>query len=206
MNKVEGLIAFYGLQEWWFSSFTNDERNYIDSCYQPAGAPPHTLTNGTILERRQPVPEFLNDLNTWFRSSKDSSIAERIHLKLVESAIEQPIVKPGYYNGRHLTTYVRDLDNLKKSGKFAELEKLLIELVKATEAESVANGMGVAPAYYSELAILYRKQKEYSKEVSILERFANQKHAPGVMPAKLLERLDRAREIAAAQSEVTTRP
>ncbi len=203
MNKVEGLIAFYGLQAWWFSSFTNDEIKYIDSRYQPIGAPPHTLTKGTILERRQPVPEFLNGLNTWFTSSKDSSIAERIHLKLIKSAIEQPIFKPGYYNGRHFTTYVRDLDNLKKSGNFAELEKLLFELVKATEAENAVNGMGVAPAYYSELAILYRKQKEYSKEVSILERFANQKHAPGVMPAKLLERLGKAREIAAAQSDTT---
>ncbi len=79
------------------------------------------------------------------------------------------------------------------------MENLLLELVKATEAESAVNGMGVAPAYYSELAILYRKQKEYSKEISILERFAKQKHARGVMPAKLLERLEKAKELAATQ-------
>lgn len=200
MNKVEGLIAFYGLQEWWFSSFTNDEREYIDNCYQPMGALPHILTRGTRLEWRQPVTEFLNGLNTWFRSSKDLTIAERIHHKLTELGKEHPIVKPGYYDGRHFTTYVRDLEILKKNGSFVELEKLLLELVKATEAESAIDALGVAPAYYSELAILYRKQKEYAKEVSILERFAKQKHAPGVMPAKLLDRLNKAKELAAAQS------
>ena len=201
MNKVEGLIAFYKLQEWWFSSFTNDEREYIDSCYQPMGAPPHTLTWGTISERQQPAPEFLNGLNTWFRKSKDSTIAKRIHQKLKEIVREHPIIKPGYYDGRHFTTYVRDCEILKKNNGFVELEKLLMELVKATEAESAIDGMGVAPAYYSELAILYRRQKEYAKEVSILDRFAKQKHASGVMPAKLLDRLNKAKELAVTQSK-----
>ncbi len=76
MTKIGGLIAFYKLQEWWLSSFTFDEREYIDSCYQTTGGSPHALTQGTILERQQPAPEFLNGLNTWFRSDKDSSIAE----------------------------------------------------------------------------------------------------------------------------------
>ena len=200
-QKVEGLVAFYGLHEWWFSTFTKDEREYINNCYQPMGAPPHTLTRGTISELQQPAPEFLNGLNSWFRNSKDLTIAERIHQKLKEIAKEHPIIKPGYYDGRHFTTYVRDFEILKKKSSFDELEKLLIELVKATEAESVIYGIGVAPAYYWELAILYRKQKEYAKEVSILDRFAKQKHAPGVMPTKLLDRLQKANELAVKLNE-----
>jgi hypothetical protein len=199
MNKVEGLIAFYRLEEWWFSSFSDDERVYIDSRYQSL----HSLTQGTVLERQQPAPEFLNGLNTWFRSNKDSTIAERIHRKLVELGKEFPIIKPGYYDGRHFTTYVRYFESLKKSDKFTELENLLLELVKATEAESAVDGTGVAPAYYSELAILYRKQKEYSKEISILERFAKQKHARGVMPAKLLERLDKVKKLVATPKSIS---
>lgn len=105
------------------------------------------------------------------------------------------IEKPGFYEGRHYSTYIQEIEVLKKNGNFQELESLLIELVNATEAESKANETGVAPAYYNELAILYRKQKEYSKEVSILERFAKQKHAPGANPAKLLERLKKAKEL-----------
>jgi hypothetical protein len=198
-KKVKVLSHFIIYRNGGFQSFTIDEREYIDSCYHPMGAPPHTLTQGTILERGRPAPEFLNGLNTWFRSSKDSGIAERIHQKLMELGKEFPIVKPGYYDGRHFTTYVRDFESIKNSGKVTELENLLLELVNATKAESAVNGMGVATAYYSELAILYRKQKEYSKEISILERFAKQKHTRGVMPAKLLEQLEKAKELAATQ-------
>lgn len=196
MNKIQGLISFYNLQEWWFSTFNSEEREYIDNAYQPMGAPPHTLTQGAETNREHPAPEFLNGLNTWFRSSKDSSIAERIHKKLIELAKENPINKPGYYNGRHFTTYVRDFEILKRTGEFSKLEELLLELINATEEESAINDMGVAPAYYSELAILYRKQKEYFKEVAILERFAKQKHANGAMPKKLLERLEKAKALA----------
>ena len=192
MNKVEGKIAYYELQDWWFSTFTESERVYIDDCYIPMGAPPHTLTRGNIKGLLLPAPEFLNGLNTWFRSAKDSNIADRIHQKIIDLGREKPISKPGYYCGRHFTTWVRDFEILKKKNENLELEKLLIELVKATEEQSVEDGMGVAPAYYNELAILYRKQKDYSKEVSILERFAKQKHSPGVMPAKLLDRLEKA--------------
>jgi pimeloyl-ACP methyl ester carboxylesterase len=45
------------------------------------------------------------------------------------------------------------------------------------------------------LAIIHRKRKDYQNEVAILERFANQKHAPGVKPQKLLERLEKARTL-----------
>jgi hypothetical protein len=203
MDKVEGLIAFYKLQQWWFSSFTPEERTYIDDCYQPMGTLAHRLTQGIILERKEPAPEFLNELNTWFRSKNDSTIAERIHQKLIELAKQEPIVEPGYYEGRHYTTYIRDFKILKKSGKYEELESLLAELVRATEEESAANGMGVAPAYYNELAILYRKQKEYSKEITILERFAKQRHAGGVLPTRLLERLRKARQREAAQTKTS---
>jgi len=203
MNKVEGLIAYYKLQEWWFSSFTPGEREYIDDRYKPMGAPYHTLTQGKILERNQPASEFLNELNTWFRSNNDTTIAERIHQKLIDLAKEHPIVKPGYVDGRHFTTYVKDIETLKKNGKFSELENLLVELVEATEAESAVDDMGVAPAYYSELAIHYRKQKDYAKEISILERFATQRHARGVMPAKLLERLDKVKKLAAIPKDTS---
>ena len=105
------------------------------------------------------------------------------------------MTQPGYYNGRHFTTYVSDVAELKKQDRFEELESLLLELVAATEAENKVQKLGVAPWYYEELAKLYRKQKDYVKEVAILERFAKQKHAPGVKPQQLLERLEKARQL-----------
>jgi len=91
---------------------------------------------------------------------------------------------------------VNDVKELKKLGNFDEAERLLLRLVVAMEKACKKNNDGVAPWYYNELAKIYRKKKEYQKEVTILKRFSHQKHGRGVGPKKLLERLERARELA----------
>jgi len=97
--------------------------------------------------------------------------------------------QPGLYRGRHYTEYPEQVRSLKRTGKLEEAERLLLGLIDAVEAESRAERLGVAPWYYEQLAIVYRKQKNHVREQEILERFARQRHAPGVKPAKLLQRL-----------------
>jgi len=108
--------------------------------------------------------------------------------------------KPGFYKGKHFSDYVPEITSLKKGENYKDLEILLLKLVEATEADDKATNSGVAPYYYEELAILYRKQKDYAKEVAILERFMSKRHAPGVKPAQLEKRLEKAREQAAKSS------
>jgi hypothetical protein len=81
---------------------------------------------------------------------------------------------------------VYDVENHKRSDKLDVAEELLLELINAIEEEAKVKNWGVAPWYYDELAKIYRKKKNYVQEVAILERFAEQKHAPGMKPAKLL--------------------
>jgi len=102
--------------------------------------------------------------------------------------------KPGYLRGRHFSSYVPEVKELKRAGELERTESLLLLLVQATENESRATGCGVAPWYYEELAKIYRKQKRYAQEVSILERFTTQKIAPGVKPSELFERLEKAKK------------
>ena len=101
--------------------------------------------------------------------------------------------KAGLVRGRHYTTYVDEVRQLKSLGQVEAAERLLLELVVATEAESRTEGWGVAPWYYEQLAILYAKQKDSTKEIAILERYDAQRHAPGVGPSKLAARLEKAR-------------
>jgi hypothetical protein len=101
----------------------------------------------------------------------------------------------GYVDGKHFTEYVEAVKDLKRTGDMDSAELLLLRLVDATESESAVDGWGVAPWYYEQLAIVYRRQRLYDKEVAILERFAAQKHAPGVTPGQLMERLSRARAL-----------
>jgi hypothetical protein len=53
----------------------------------------------------------------------------------------------------------------------------------------------VAPAHYWNFAVLYRKLKDYEREVRILERFAAQKHQTEGASGRNLERLKMARRL-----------
>jgi hypothetical protein len=102
--------------------------------------------------------------------------------------------QPGSVRGRHYSTYAEEVRQLRRDGHTEAAEQLLLELIAATEAESRAEGYGVAPAYYEQLAILYSKQNDHAKELAVLERYEGQKHAPGDGPSKLADRLRRVRK------------
>jgi hypothetical protein len=108
---------------------------------------------------------------------------------------------PGFYKDRHYTEWVEDLQQLKRDGRLDDYEKIMLILLDANEADLKKQQWGVAPWYYEQLAILYRKQKRYEAEVAVLERYDRQKKAGGVKPAKLKERLGKVRELAAKERE-----
>ena len=118
---------------------------------------------------------------------------------------QQPITvpnaqeRPGLVDGLHYTKYVDRVKQLKKQGELQDAELLLLRLVDATEEESRETEHDVAPGYYEQLAVIYRKNGDLPSELRILERYEGQRKAPGVGPAKLAERLKRVRQYVAAR-------
>ncbi len=82
---------------------------------------------------------------------------------------------------------------LKRSGEYAMALSLLLAEIDSQERVSLEQKCGVAPWYYEQAAIIYRKLDNPGTEISILERFVAQRHAPGVGPDELLLRLQKAR-------------
>jgi hypothetical protein len=191
--KVNGLIKYFGLVDWWFSEFNEREREYIDNKYNPMNQRPHTLTEGIYTSIDTDAASFLNGLATWFRNKSDAVILKRIEEKIDDLAVKNPVKGVGYIRGRYLVTYVKDVKELKRAGEYESAEKLLLELVEAVEQVDKKEKCGVAPWYYEELAKIYRKWKDYDREVAVLERFAKQRHGRGVGPKKLIERLEKAK-------------
>lgn len=103
--------------------------------------------------------------------------------------------RPGFVRGHHFTEYVEDVKTLRRSGREEEAERLLLEIVDATEVEARSEGWGVAPWYYEQLAIIYRKAHDYDREVAIMERYRDQPKAPGARPKALEARLAKARDL-----------
>lgn len=113
--------------------------------------------------------------------------------------ISGEIKEAGSKDGIHYTDNVEKIKQLKREGKHKEAIDLLLQSINLTESESktLGEGWGVAPWYYEQLAIIYRKEKRYDKEVEILELYEKQPKARGVGPAKLEARLKKAKELLA---------
>lgn len=95
----------------------------------------------------------------------------------------------------HFTDFVSQVKYLKQQKRHQEAIDLLLRLVAATEGEAERDKTGVAPWYYEQLAMLYRKDKKHDEEIEILERFERQPKSPGVGPEKLAQRLQQARAL-----------
>src|SRR5215216_4221148 len=102
----------------------------------------------------------------------------------------------GYSPDRYSTFYLGEVRKLKREDRLDEAIASLLELVDATEEDTLFTGAGVIPAYYEQLAIIFRERKEYAKEMAILARYATQKHRNGDSRREILnKRLEKAKKL-----------
>lgn len=106
----------------------------------------------------------------------------------------------------HYTDYVEKVIDLKKQKEHSKAIELLLKLVHEVEKEAkiqskrLGYNWGVAPWYYEQLAIIYRKEKRFNDEVAILERYMQQEGVAGDGGSKMEQRLIKAKELAASQN------
>lgn len=74
--------------------------------------------------------------------------------------------------GRHYTEWVPTLDELRSdSERQDEYLALLLEIIDATERETLYSGLEPPPGYYTRAAIVYRKRRDIDAEIAVLERW-----------------------------------
>ena len=99
-----------------------------------------------------------------------------------------------YVPGQNLAAYFQEVQKLRRQGQLQQAIVSLLELVDATEEDSLFTGLGVAGAYYEELAAIFRERKEYTNEIEILSRYMRQRHTFGDPRQEILKkRLERAK-------------
>jgi hypothetical protein len=92
--------------------------------------------------------------------------------------------------GQAHAAYVSTVRALKAALQWRELEHLLLHLIEATEADARQSGCAVASVYYGELARLYRRENDRTKELEVLTRFSRLTHQAGASAARLVTRLN----------------
>ena len=78
--KVDGDISYFGLTDWWLTSFTEDERNHIEDVYKPLGYGPDARppTHREIDWTSAKAPSLLSGLANWFKEPEEWDIVCRI--------------------------------------------------------------------------------------------------------------------------------
>lgn len=88
-TSTGGLIAYFGLEDWWLTSFTPDEQDYIQRTFAPLGkGASNNLVTGQIMFSTQTAVVFLRSLSSWFNNKKDRHLAERILAKALHTGGE----------------------------------------------------------------------------------------------------------------------
>jgi hypothetical protein len=101
-----------------------------------------------------------------------------------------------YVRSEPVSAYFAEVQKLRREDRLEEAITSLLALVDATEEDDLFTGSGVESAYYEELAKIYRKRKEYLKEIKILARYSRHRHASGDIRQEILkERLEEAKKL-----------
>ena len=173
LPPVGGLIEHYHLKEWWLTVLTDDERDHIEDVYKPLREKTgYALTGGVVTRTEQNPVDFLFYLATWLHRPTEQNLAQRLREKGAELArLFYNVTPPGYYQGRHYSTYTQEVQHLAQAGDAAEVERMLLGLIGAVEEESRRLGATLVPWYHQYLARIYLKRNDALAAHNIVERY-----------------------------------
>lgn len=196
-GQVGGLLGYYGLGDWWLATFSPTERQDLEYYWTPLDANKPLLAKGQVTSNVLSTPEFLLVLQV---RAQNESVRQRVLTKVRELTNGQ---LPGYVKGEKYTGCMERAKELIRAGKQQAADALVSAAFDAYEAVSriglsLTEYDTVPPAPYWDFAVLYRRQKDYAREVGILERFLRQSNQPRGKSDDFLARLDKARALLAA--------
>ena len=187
-SETHGWIGHFNLSEWWFSAFTDAERDYIENVYAPIGGSSSgglsqekgTLTNGKFLGTSQTVSGFLSSLSTWFRKTEqDRDIARRILAKSVEvSDPSKDILGLHFTYSALVEVWYRDRETLLNARDEAILackKQIQIALQAAQQfRREYPNNPLPSHVGYTQLTIIYDKEDRLDEAIQIAQQAQEQ--------------------------------
>jgi len=180
-GKVKGQIGYYGLEDWWLSEFSEEERSHIEEVFQPMGSEPgsKSLTEGELSYSSQNAAGLLHALAGWFNKPGDREIAKKIIAKATELAQDGNDVLDLHFSlQQKMEIYYREREADPKA---------MDEAIKACEDQ-----IRIAPqaarqflkeypgqpvpghAGYTQLAIILKKQDKHQEVIVLCEKAKEQ--------------------------------
>ena len=170
-NKIEGEIGYFGLQEWWLSELTKEERSVILSVYNPLGIGEDSLIKGKIFSTSETVIGLLSGLSGWFKKPEYREIGYKI-IKKAEELVSDKIsfLDLHFLYQSKIQIYYRNRDNdeFALSSAIEACKQQISISEKAKEA--FIKGMGLPlPGHvgYKQLCIIMEKHKNFEEVIQL---------------------------------------
>ena len=171
--KVNGIIKYLNLENWWLNELNDKEREIILITYAPMGTE-KSIIEGEIYSSSQTQLHFFWGLIGWFNKPELRNIAYKLIAK-AESLIDQnsaPLDVHFLY-GAKLEVCYKDRD-LRSNGielAIQACEQQIENAPMAIEAfkEQYGDDLPAHKGYY-QLAIVLEKQKRYSEAISLCKK------------------------------------
>lgn len=171
--KVNGIIKYLNLEDWWLNELIDEEREIILNIYSPMGSE-NSIIEGEICSSSQTQLHFFWGLIGWFNKPDLRHIAYRLIAK-AETLIDEnsePLDVHFLY-GAKLEICYKDRDLL-PNGLDLAIQACEQQIEKAPTAATTFRKKyaGDLPAHkgYCQLAIVLEKQKRYGEAISLCEK------------------------------------
>lgn len=180
-KKIKGLIGYYGLVDWWLSTFSKRERQHIEQTFRPLGSNPSNgpLISDDVSYFSQSVVCFLSHLAGWFSKKQDRTIAFRIIQKAEELAATNAVSPLDVHFLFHnkLTLYYKDRENSESLNmaihacrqQITISDKVVREFQTTYKGDPLPGHKG-----YAQLAIILKKQKHFDQAIELCSQAMRQ--------------------------------
>lgn len=176
-GKIGGHIGYFGLDEWWLSAFSEEERQHILDVHQPLGTGDNSLVNGSISYASQTPVGLLSALAGWLSKPQDRSLAHRTLAKAEELATSASALDRHFLYLQEIKVYYKDRDDpaMMQAAIIACEKQISLgpEAAEAFLAEYPSQPL-VSHTGFEQLAIIREKQGDYQGAISLSEEAQRQ--------------------------------
>ena len=113
-KSTQGDIGYFGLEDWWLTAFTENERYYIQTKYKPLSYGSENdssgLTSGEVFYCTGTAIGLLTGLAGWFTKPDDRAIAHKILDKAVELSKDASVLELHFLYSHMIEIYFMDRD------------------------------------------------------------------------------------------------
>ena len=175
--KVNGIVKYLQLDDWWLNELDDDERAIIINTYSPLGGS-GSIVEGDVRSSSQSQLHFMWGLIGWFNKTELRHIAYKI-INKAESLISQDSnpLDVHFLYGQKLETYYKARDARVTGIELAiEACEQQISYSEAAAIEYIKKYGGSLPGHkgYKQLAIILEKQERFTEAIELCQKAKDQ--------------------------------